>query len=124
MANERESPASTGVIAQPRFHQRAPEIQAHGTVNHLLPLELEEPVRQQTATSIFAARPTAATWHKKLTWYVVASNDNMIAPDQEKSMANQMKATTTVLASSHVAMLSKPKEVAKVIEDAVSGAPK
>jgi hypothetical protein len=28
--------------AQPRLHQRAAEIQAYGTVNHLLPLELEE----------------------------------------------------------------------------------
>jgi hypothetical protein len=31
--------------AQPRLHQRAPEIQPYGTVNHALPLELEEPVR-------------------------------------------------------------------------------
>jgi hypothetical protein len=36
-------------------------------------------------------------------------------------MAKQMNATTTVLASSHVAMLSHPKEVAKVIEDAAFG---
>ena len=33
------------VSAQPRLHQSAPEIQAYGTVSHLLPLELEEPVR-------------------------------------------------------------------------------
>jgi len=33
------------VNAQPRFHQRAGEIQPYGTVNHALPLELEEPVR-------------------------------------------------------------------------------
>ena len=33
------------ISAQPRFHQSAKEIQAYGTVNHLLPLELEEPVR-------------------------------------------------------------------------------
>src|SRR5258708_21398127 len=55
------------------------------------------------------------------TWYVVSSNDRMIAPEQEKSMAKQMNATTTVLASSHVAMLSHPKEDAKVIEDAALG---
>ena len=42
MANNK----TTGKIsAQPRLHQRAAEIQAYGTVNHLLPLELEEPVR-------------------------------------------------------------------------------
>jgi starvation-inducible DNA-binding protein len=33
------------INAQPRFHQRAGEIQSYGTVNHALPLELEEPVR-------------------------------------------------------------------------------
>jgi len=33
------------ISAQPRLHQRGAEIQAYGTVNHLLPLELEEPVR-------------------------------------------------------------------------------
>ena len=33
------------ITAQPRLHQRAPEIQAYGTVSHGLPLELEEPVR-------------------------------------------------------------------------------
>jgi len=33
------------VSAQPRLHQRGAEIQAYGTVNHLVPLELEEPVR-------------------------------------------------------------------------------
>jgi len=39
-------------------------------------------------------------------------------PEQEKSMAKQIKAKTTVLPSSHVAMLSHPAEVAKVIEEA------
>ena len=33
------------VSAQPRLHQSAAEIQAYGTVSHMLPLELEEPVR-------------------------------------------------------------------------------
>ena len=51
----------------------------------------------------------------------MASNDNMIAPEQEKSMAKQINATATTLPSSHVAMLSHPKEVAKVIEDAAAG---
>lgn len=52
---------------------------------------------------------------------MVASNDNMIAPEQEKSMAKQIGAITFVLPSSHVAMLSHPKEVANVIEDAAAG---
>jgi starvation-inducible DNA-binding protein len=35
------------ISAQPRIHQRAAEIQAYGTVNHMLPLDLEEPVREE-----------------------------------------------------------------------------
>jgi starvation-inducible DNA-binding protein len=33
------------ISAQPRIHQNARELQAYGTVEHLLPLDLEEPVR-------------------------------------------------------------------------------
>src|SRR6266478_3847258 len=36
---------SSNISAQPRLHQRARELQEYGTVNHLLPLDLEEPVR-------------------------------------------------------------------------------
>jgi pimeloyl-ACP methyl ester carboxylesterase len=78
-------------------------------------------VQPQTAGSIFGAKPTSAAWHSKPSWYIVASNDNMIAPEQEKSMAKQINATTTLLPSSHVVMLSHPKEVAKVVEDAAAG---
>ena len=45
MAMEKHAARHSNINAQPRFHQRAGEIQAYGTVNHALPLELEEPVR-------------------------------------------------------------------------------
>jgi hypothetical protein len=45
----------------------------------------------------------------------------MISPNQEKSMAKQMKAMTTILPSSYVAMQSHPREVAAVIEQAAAG---
>jgi len=78
-------------------------------------------VQPQTSGSIFGAKPTVAAWKSKPNWYIVAANDRMIAPEQEKSMAKQIKAKTTELESSHVPMLSKPKEVAKVLEDAIAG---
>src|SRR6185295_11795819 len=74
----------------------------------------------KTSGSIFEAKPTAAAWRAKPAWYVVSSNDRMIDPEQEKSMATQIKAKATVLPSSHVAMLSHPTEVAKVIEEAAA----
>jgi len=64
----------------------------------------------QTSGSIFEAKPAAAAWKTKPAWYIVASNDRMIDPAQERAMAKQMKAKATELASSHVAMLSHPKK--------------
>jgi pimeloyl-ACP methyl ester carboxylesterase len=79
-------------------------------------------VQPQTSGSLFAAEPTEAAWHSKPSWYIVASNDRMIDPGQEASMAKRIKATTTTLPSSHVVMLTHPEVVAKVIEDAVVAA--
>jgi pimeloyl-ACP methyl ester carboxylesterase len=45
----------------------------------------------------------------------------MISPEQERAMAAQIKATTTVLPASHVVMLSQPAAVARVIEQAAGG---
>jgi pimeloyl-ACP methyl ester carboxylesterase len=88
----------------------------------LTPAEKAHLVAAQPKTSgaIFEAKPTAAAWRAKPAWYVVASNDRMIDPEQEKSMATQIKAKATVLPSSHVAMLSHPTDVAKVIEEAAA----
>src|SRR5690242_6953364 len=61
------------ISAQPRFHQRAPEIQAYGTVNHLLPLDLEEPVRlEMTAelNQLLADTMTLRDLYKKSHWQV------------------------------------------------------
>ena len=76
----------------------------------------------QTAGAIFEAKPTAAAWRSKPSWYVVSTNDRMIAPEQEKAMAAQIKARTTLVPASHVVMLSHPTAVAKAIEEAAAAA--
>ena len=63
----------TVVNAQPRLHQNAPEIQAYGTVNHLLPLELEEPVRLEMTerlNQLLADTITLRDLYKKSHWQV------------------------------------------------------
>src|ERR1700747_3340300 len=70
MANNK---TSGKITAQPRLHQRAPQIQAYGTVNHLLPLELEEPVRlEMTAqlNQLVADTMTLRDLYKKSHWQV------------------------------------------------------
>jgi pimeloyl-ACP methyl ester carboxylesterase len=61
---------------------------------------------------------TQPAWKEKPVWYIVATEDKMIAPSLERWMATRAKAHTTELTGSHAIFLSKPKAVAKVIEDA------
>jgi pimeloyl-ACP methyl ester carboxylesterase len=70
------------------------------------------------AASTFGDKVTTAAWKTHPTWYIVSANDRVINPQLERDAAKQMKAKTTVLASSHVSLLSHPRDVAKVIEDA------
>jgi len=61
------------ISPQPRFHQRANAMQAYGTVNHLLPLELEEPVRlEMTAqlNQVLADTMTLRDLYKKSHWQI------------------------------------------------------
>jgi len=43
--NQGHTKGAKTISAQPRLRQRAAQIQPYGTVNHLPPLDLEEPVR-------------------------------------------------------------------------------
>jgi len=57
--------------AQPRLHQSANELQPYGTVNHLLPLELEEPVRLEMTeqlNQLLADTMTLRDLYKKSHW--------------------------------------------------------
>ena len=54
-------------------------------------------------------------WKTIPSWYMVASNDNAIPAATERFMAKRMGATTVEVASSHVAMISHPREVTDLI---------
>jgi starvation-inducible DNA-binding protein len=61
------------VSAQPRFHQKAREIQEYGTVTHALPLELLEPVRLEMTeklNQLLADTMTLRDLYKKSHWQV------------------------------------------------------
>ena len=74
MANKQNATRTTHQInAQPRLHQRAREIQSYGTVNHALPLELEEPVRLEMTeqlNQLLADTITLRDLYKKSHWQV------------------------------------------------------
>jgi pimeloyl-ACP methyl ester carboxylesterase len=72
--------------------------------------------------SAFGARVSNVAWKTKPSWFIVAKKDQAIAPDEERFFARRANATTTELNTSHVPMLSKPKDVAAVIIDAATKA--
>jgi len=69
----------------------------------------------------FEQKITVAAWTNKPSWYIVAAQDRMIHPDAQRALAKRIGASTTVLQTSHVPMVSNPEAVVKVIEAAVRG---
>jgi pimeloyl-ACP methyl ester carboxylesterase len=74
----------------------------------------------QVGLSVKAAGAPATTpaWKNKPSFAIVATNDRAINPDLERSMYKRAGSTVTELASSHVAYISHPAEVAAIIERA------
>lgn len=75
-----------------------------------------------TAAAVFSATITTAAWRTKPSWYVIASNDRAVPPELQKTEAAAIKATSITVPSSHVPMLSHPKAVADLIEQATTKA--
>jgi pimeloyl-ACP methyl ester carboxylesterase len=72
------------------------------------------------STDAFTHKVTTPAWKTKPTWYMVATADRSINPDQERMMAKRARATTVEVNASHVAYISHPKETAKLIEEAAT----
>jgi len=73
------------------------------------------------AAVAFGTLATAPAWYTKPSWYMVASEDRVISPELEASMAQTIHAETTTVHSSHVIMLSRPEAVADFITHAAHG---
>jgi len=72
------------------------------------------------STEAFTHKVTNPAWKIKPTWYMVATEDRSINPEQERMMAKRAHATTVEVKASHVAYMSHPKEAAKLIEEAAT----
>jgi starvation-inducible DNA-binding protein len=80
--------------AQPRLHQRAPEIQEYGTVTQLLPLELEEPVRLEMTERLnvlLADSITLRDLYKKSHWQVAGPTFYQLHLLYDKHFAEQVE---------------------------------
>jgi len=74
------------------------------------------------STDAFTHKVTNPAWKHKPTFYMVASEDRSINPEQERMMAKRANAKTVEVKASHVAYMSYPKETATLIEEAAASA--
>src|SRR6202050_1278374 len=79
-------------------------------------------IQGQTSASVFGATVTTAAWKSKPSWALIAGNDRAIPPQLEKDEAATIKATSITVPANHLAMMSHPKEVAELIEQAAAKA--
>ena len=71
----------------------------------------------------FKAVITTAAWRSKPSWMLVAAADRTINPDLERWYATRAKShTVEVVGASHAVYVSRPKEVAALIEEAAAHA--
>jgi pimeloyl-ACP methyl ester carboxylesterase len=115
------TPATANLIVDEQGFGRIPEDDfvghfaadvdpAHARVMHA--------AQQPVAMSVFEDAMGTPAWKRLPSWFLVAANDEAIAPDAERMMAERMGAETVEVASSHVAMVSHPDAVAELIETA------
>jgi pimeloyl-ACP methyl ester carboxylesterase len=76
--------------------------------------------QQPLASSAFTDVMGVPAWKSLPSWYLVAQNDEAIPPDAERQFAERMGATTIEIPSSHVAMVSRPDDVADLVEKAAA----
>lgn len=63
----------------------------------------------------------APAWKKKPSWYQISSEDRMTAPENQHRTSARMGARKIVtLAASHASLLSKPAEIAALIDEAAA----
>nr|WP_158787462.1 hypothetical protein [Granulicella sp. L46] len=76
----------------------------------------------QTAAADFGAVVTTPAWKSKPSWAVIAGNERAIPPQLEKDEVATMRATSIPAQSNHLVMMSHPREVAEMIEQAAAKA--
>jgi hypothetical protein len=76
-------------------------------------------VQQPLAASTLSDVMGVPAWKALPSWFLVAANDEAIPPDAERLFAKRMGATVVEVEASHVAMVSHPDDVVKLIYQAV-----
>jgi pimeloyl-ACP methyl ester carboxylesterase len=110
-------PASAGVVRADGFFWLSEEAFLRDFAGDVEPSRARAlyAVQGRGADALPTTKTTTAAWKLKPTWYQVSTEDRTINPDLERFLAKRMHATTIELPSSHVSLVSHPKEIADLI---------
>jgi len=75
-------------------------------------------VQQPLAASAFNEVMGVPAWKALPSWYLVATDDRALPPAAQRLFAKRMGATVVEIPSSHVAMVSHPRDVVQLTETA------
>jgi pimeloyl-ACP methyl ester carboxylesterase len=76
-------------------------------------------VQEPFQRALLSGKTTHAAWRSKPSFYAVSTEDRTINPDLQRFMAKRMGAKTIELKSSHLSLLSHPREVSALILESV-----
>ncbi|GAA3578597.1 alpha/beta hydrolase [Nonomuraea rosea] len=76
--------------------------------------------QRAASTAAFSTPSKAAAWKTIPSWYFIASGDRIIVPNSQRAMARRANSKITEFAGgSHLALISHPGAVTRVIENAI-----
>jgi pimeloyl-ACP methyl ester carboxylesterase len=75
-------------------------------------------VQEPFHKALLTGRTTQAAWRSKPSFYAVSTEDRTINPDLERFMAKRMGARTIEVKASHLALISHPEEITRLILEA------
>jgi pimeloyl-ACP methyl ester carboxylesterase len=73
-------------------------------------------VQQPLASNTFSDAMGIPAWRSLPSWFLIATEDQAIPPPAQQMFAQRMGATTIDVPSSHLAMVSHPKDVIQLTE--------
>lgn len=119
-----KAPASAGVVKADGFFWLSEEAFLKDFAADLEPAKARAlyAVQGRVADALVTAKTSTAAWRVKPSWYQVSTQDRTINPELERFLAKRMNATTIELASSHLSLLSHPREIAQLILSAAGRA--
>jgi pimeloyl-ACP methyl ester carboxylesterase len=115
-------PAGAGLVHAGGFSQLSEEAFLRDFAGDIDPATARTlyAVQGRGGDAISTARVTQAAWRSKPSFYQVSTKDRTINPDLERFMAKRMNAKSIELPSSHLGILSHPREIADLILEAAA----